>query len=357
MTTPIIIGKAQYGSRKKNNFRLQEGSTIARILPPFGACAAKGIWATFEGVHWGYKGSLGMKPFKCPQKKNFKTKMVEVQCPECDKIAAKKKLHDEQKKALEEQGKTPEQVKEQLKPLADWLFSHNLDKKWHMNVLMPDGKMGRLSIPHKMYQQLQAAISDLVEKKGIDPMSPDQGVQFEFIRTGKGVNTTHTIKVVEQEMTVDVGGKSMKVSTPKVVPLTEEVIGRLATEAYDLSQSAAALTFDQIKSLVESGGDSDIVDAVFGSGDVSDMDEPETTEATLPAAAPKAATPAPTPAPSETDEIAALKAKLAAAMSAKAATPSVVTPSAPAEAVKATPPAIMSDEDFIKQFGFSANSK
>src|SRR4051812_43763333 len=87
MTTNVAIGTPQYGGKKKNNSRLVDGDNVYRILPPLFELASEGVWAVYECLHWGFKGSKGMRPFRCIQKKDFKTKMVKVQCPECDQIA------------------------------------------------------------------------------------------------------------------------------------------------------------------------------------------------------------------------------------------------------------------------------
>lgn len=387
----IAIGQAKYGGKKKNNFRLQEGSNVYRILPPLGELAAEGIWAIYDSLHWGYKGGDGrMKPFKCPQKKNFKTKMVTVQCPECDKIAEKKAMLDDHVKRLEAGGASKEQIAEHVKPLTDWLFSHNLDKKWYLNVASPDGKIGRLAIPHKMYTQLQEIITDLVTKQGVDPIGVEGGVWFDLIRTGKGLQTTHRVTVVEQ--TEMVNGRPMRVYKP--APLTQEMLNRLGDEAYDLKNAVRTLDFNQISIIVGSNGDPDIVDSAFGGGEITESkaatvaaraaeaeEEPESFVSAMPTAnalraAPVAAAPAPVAAPTAApavDPAAAMKAafekqmaemqaefarKLAAAAQPAAAVPVVITTAPVAQTVTApapvaAPAAALSDDDFIKQFGFS----
>lgn len=365
----MAIGTPQYGAKKKNNFRLQDGDNIFRILPPLGELAAEGIWAVYDSMHWGYKGSRGMRPFKCIQKKDFKTKMIKVQCPECDKIAEKTALVEDHKKSLAAQGKSPEEIAESVKPLSDWLFSHNLDKKWYLNVLTQDGKIGRLAIPHKMYTQLQEVITDLVSKQGVDPIGVEGGLWFNLVRTGKGLQTTHRVAVVEQMETIN--GRAMR--TYKPAPLTQEVLQRVGTEAYDLKNAVKSLSFDDIQLIVKSGGDPEIVDAIFGNGEVTRSaeqaapadDEPDTGavasfKAAPVAAAPVAAAPvAPAPvapavvvaapAVSEVDEEAALLAQLEAARAKKAAAKAAPVMSA----APAAPASGLSDDEFVKAYGFA----
>lgn len=378
----IAIGAPQYGSRKKLNFRLQDGENVYRILPPLGELAAEGVWSVYDCIHWGYKGSRGARPFKCIQRKDFKTKMIRVQCPECDKIAEQKALLDSTMAQKKAEGATDEVIKEFVKPLSDWLFSHNLDKKWYLNVLTPDGKVGRLAIPHKMYTQLQEVIAELVEKKHVDPIGVSGGVWFNFIRTGKGTQTSHRVSYVEETVMADVGGKKIAVSSIKPAPLTEDVISRLSNEAHDLKNSSRTLTFDEIQRIVFSGGDPEVVDGIYSTGEISsapatthEADEPDAgTVATMSrpsanvmaapqvaAPVPQQASPAPAPVASTpvaptvpvVDPMVAQKAALEAEV--KALQEKMAKLQGGTSAAKSAPsPAHLDDDTFIKQFGFKS---
>lgn len=362
MGNTVAIGKPQYGGKKKNNFRLQDGDNIYRILPPLGELAETGTWAIYESVHWGYKGSKGFRPFKDIQKKNRKTKMVIQACPECDKIAEKLASLEDTKKRLQAEGRTEDQIKEFVKPLTDWLFSHNLDKKWNVNAMTLDGKIGKLAIPHKMFVQLQLVIEKLV-KEGVDPIAVDGGVYFNLVRTGQGRQTTHSVSVVEMEEVIN--GRKMR--TYKPAPLTEEVLGRLATEAFDLKNTVASLSYDEILAIVSSGGDPDVVDSVFSNGEVKsntaaatatslpdEDEEPDETSTVVNVAVkpePVKAPAEPVSVKSQVDaELLATKAQMAELLRQLAEAQKNATPKA--TATPTTPPSTPSDEDFINQFGF-----
>lgn len=372
----VAIGNPQYGGKKKNNSRLVDGDNVYRILPPLGELAAEGVWAVYECLHWGFKGSKGMRPFRCIQKKDFKTKMVKVQCPECDQIAQREAVVKEQTEKLKAAGKSDAEIKEHLKPLSDWLFSHNLDKKWYVNALATDGKITRLAIPHKMYTQLQQVINDLVSGKSnagvpVEPIGVDGGVWFNLIRTGKGLETTHRVEVVKETVMAEVNGKKVPMAVIKSAPLTQDVIARLGAEAHDLKNSFRSLVFAEIKSLVDSGGDPEIVDSVFSQGEVAAERAADAAGAAAPEEEPEpgataggvnAAAPAPTPAPAPdaaaaaAAQIAALQAQLAALTTAKAPTSAPAPTPAPAPKAApaaASPAAQLTDDEFIKQFGFS----
>ncbi len=283
------IGVASYGLKKKNKWNVEDNAekgdaiNVYRVLPPFGAMASDGKWAFFDKVHWGYKDSNGWsKNFRCIEKKDFKTKMILQACPECDLIA-KKTL--QKTKFIEQQvanGQTEDQAKEAAKPLTEWLKSHNLDKKWYLNVKNAQQEVGRLKVAHKHFAALQTAIGDLL-KKGIDPIDVNGGVWFNFKRTGKGPQTQHYIYIETETITMADG---RKVQGDKPAPLTEDDIKKMQKDAYELDSMHIDLTFEQIKRLVDGGGDQSVVDAVYSMPTImpagavatatgSDNDEPD----------------------------------------------------------------------------------
>lgn len=346
------VGVPVYGSQKKKTWRLKDGSNIYRILPPFASFAKEGRWAIFESIHWGYKGGKGIRTFNCILQKDFKSKMVKVPCAECDLIDSRKKDYENQLKQLVEVEKkmTKEQAKEFLKPLSTWLYEHNLDKKWYVNAMNRNGEIGRLAIPHKMYQALNAEIGELMKKK-IDPLAVNQGVEFDFFRSGQSNQTIHKCKAVTESIDVPGVGSVEKI---KLCPLTEEIVKRMATEAWDLKGMFRTIKGDEITRLVASGGDPEVVDSIFGGGDTENEEpSPEELAASSGAtnlaetvAAPKAE-PKAENKPAEVDEIAALKAKLAAMEAAQKPVTSETKPVEPSSAS----PASMSNDEFMKKFG------
>lgn len=353
-----LIGKPNYdgGGTKKDfsNFNwkvTEEGPNVYRPLPPFSSLAKAGYWSKYEAIHWGFKTSDGKhKPFRCVQRKNFKTKMIEVACPMCKKIAEQRATHDSRKKSLEAEKKTKEEINTLLMPLSDWLKAHNVQKGHFINALRPDMKIGRLFLKITAKQALDARIEEARKKKNIDPIDIDGGLWFDFKRTGTGATTSYTVDFVSDERNVEGVGT---VSVLRRAPLTPELLTRMATEAFDLTKSYRDLTVNEVEALVNSGGDVTIVDSVFGNPTVkttsvaTPMEEPEMEEEEV--SAPEMATKTPTlPEPTVTEgevdpeeaalvkQILALQAKKRAGKSETAPTPTTNNN--------------MSDDDFIASF-------
>lgn len=273
MTTNI--GKPVYGNnenRRPNaanaNWKLdKEGSHVYRILPPFGLLAKLGRWSQYEALHWGPTLSNGKKrAFRCIERKNRKTKMVEVECPLCTKIKGHYTEVEAIMKEMKEAGKGPAEIKEATKALSDWLQSFNVQRGHFLNVLRPDGQIGRLFIKIKSKQALDIKIPKFIEKSKVDPIAADGGLWIDFQRSGMGRNdTVYDVALVEES--VEMNGETF--NRVKKAPLSAEVIARMEKEAFELATFYKDLTYDEVQMMVSSDFDPSIVDSIFGAPAVS----------------------------------------------------------------------------------------
>ncbi len=331
------FGKPKYGGGGNfaKTLRLKEGAaTVVRILPPMKSLAETGEWAVYIGTHFGYKGvnpkdrsKPTYRTFRCIQERDYKTKMVLQDCPECDLIAQReaelKDLQADAKKA----GHSSDEVEEISKPLKDWLSDHNCDRKWHMAVKQQDGSFAVLQISHKTKKLLEAEIGRVLSEDGIEALELDQGVWFRFNRTGKGIETQDTV-TVEYESVKD-SSTGRVVRTVKMAPLTEAECEKALKDLPDLSKNTREITYEQIKLLSQCSGEDEDVDAILALGEKKKEASPparpvvQARPVSTPAAVVKTETvataPAPTPAPAEDDEEAAALAALAAIKAKKAA--------------------------------------
>ncbi len=335
--TESVIGKPVYGNQGGNsrpnaanaNWKIgNEGSHVYRILPPFGLLANAGRWSQYEAVHWGFSLSNGKKrAFRCIQRKNSRTKMVEIECPMCKKIAEQTKLRDDRKFKLEADGKSPSEVAAVLQPLNDWLSTFNLQKGHYLNVMRQDGQIGKLFIKIRLKQALDAKLPIFMNKYKLDPIAAEDGMWLDFTRTGMGRNDT-TYDVTPLEEPVEINGRTL--IDIKAAPLSPDVIKRMSKEAFELSTQFRDLTYDEVQMMVASNGDPTIVDTVFGA--------PTIAPATKTAAAPVYEEDsyedeeAPTAAPAVADEEEQIMAQLAALRAKKA------------------PPSKSTNDDFVAQF-------
>lgn len=272
-TTHDYIGEASFGNdRPKRNWEnanwkvTEAGPNIYRVLPPFGSLAATGKWAYYESIIWGFKGTNGkQKPFRSILKKNRKG-MIEQDDPAITwimKVAKKKADRLEELKADVDSGKiTKEEAAAKVQPLTDFLDQYRNEKFFTLNVMRPDGAIGKLKIKIRLKQALDALFQELIENEGVNPIKPDEGVWVNFKRTGQMRDTQYSCEAVYDVITE--GKKRMKTLRP--APLTEEHLERMKTESFDLAVSFRSVPdgYDGIKRMVDSEGDPEVVDSVFG---------------------------------------------------------------------------------------------
>lgn len=332
------IGKAKFGFTQKKYFKLKDGESTFRILPPLGELADEGRWSMFYKVHYGYKNTKGkLRVFQSSLVTNRTTKMVEV--PD----AADQRIKELKAKLEEAKSTGNKAVVERLGKLVSGMKPmYNVDSNHYMNVIDTQGNIGVLKLRHRAKTALDVQIKKLREK-GIDPLSVDNGRFFVFTRSGNGLDTSFQVDILQEKLTVQGVGE---VNRDIVHKLSDELITRLSEEAAELGKLFRALTSDEIERVVKASdlltGQSPVIDELFDNrGDTSSVDEGEDEEessvsetATAQAAAPVAAK---------------VEVKQEAKVETKAA-PKVETLS-PSTATTAETVSSMSDEDFLKSLG------
>ncbi len=267
----IDIGDANYGGGIAKNFKLKKGeNNLFRILPPLGALAAKGVWAVDHRVHWGYKsGNNQFRTFECIEERDRNTKMVTRRCPECDKNARiKADYESKHKKAVEflmkEKGMGEDQAKKvaygKLEAHKAIMDQYNRSFRFYMNTINEKGEIGVLNIAYAHFKLLRTKIADL-RKDSIDPLKPSQGAWFNFTYEG---NSGHAVDIA-------MVGNKLEGERLKPAQLTEDILKRLKNEVADLTDLFKQVTVDQIQKLVDSNGDTGVVDSIFSRGESKTM--------------------------------------------------------------------------------------
>lgn len=335
------FGKPKFGGGGTfaKSIRLKENSTtVVRILPPMKSLSETGEWAVYVGTHFGYKGvnpkdrsKPTYRPFKCIEKRDYKTKMILQDCPECDLIAQRENELEDLLSNAKAQGHGADEIEELAKPLKDWLKDHNCDRKWHMNVKQQDGSFAVLQLSHKTKKLLESEITRVLTEDGIEALDLDAGVWFRFSRTGKGIETQDTVGVEYESVRDASTGRLIR--TVKMAPLTEAEQEKALKECPDLATNVRSLSYEQIKLLTECSGEDEDVDKILALGEKKqESSPPATTKASAaPVSKPQPKPqPAPAPSASEEDEEAAALAALEAIKARKAAAKAVAQQAAAA---------------------------
>jgi hypothetical protein len=261
--------------------KLKQSETIvARVLPPIKSQKNTGRWFMRHGVHYGFvtenkkdkAGKPWPKPFICKEVRDFNTKMVTTECPLCTKIEEQKnilaKLERDILSGLSEKA-TKKEIAEKLKAnpayveVSTWLKTFNIERKYYINVKYLDGTVGTLAITTNCFKSLKEKIEKLKAQK-IDALSPKEGRYFAFSRNDGDFNETkYEVTVYTESMEVD----GEVVQKTKKAPLVQEDLAKISASCLDLptAHSSADLTEEQVRTLVESNEDQDVVDLVFSS--------------------------------------------------------------------------------------------
>jgi hypothetical protein len=351
-------GKANYTSggqqfKKKNHYDLKKGDVVARILPPIGANADKGVWSRYHAVHFGYKNMEGkFRIFESPLVKNNKTKMIEVPDAALERLTSLKAKLEEARAT----GNGPLMAK--LNVLVGLKGVYNVDSNHHMNVILLDGSIGELKIRYKAKLALDVEIKKL-QDKGVDPLSLDDGRFFVFSRNTAGKDTTFNVSVYKE--TVEIPGMG-KLERDVVHKITPEILARLETEAFDLDNIFNKPTSEEVAQIVAESdllsGKSPACNRIFddrwkanrkAAETAQDDQQDDTSDVTTPLSAP----PVTSTTSSATTSSATTSNGTVAAILAPA-TPVVTAQSAPAAKTQAAAIDEMSDEEFFKTIGVTA---
>lgn len=265
----LQIGKANYSANRGEKmvyYRLgmkdNQRELTLRIAPPIKDLAEKGNFAVYNKQHFGYtlagKGDKRFPvTFNCLERKD-RSKNIVQNCPECDEISLRKADLEAKEAKLKADGVAAEIIEAQLRVGKAWLKEHNLDKKWYMLAKNESGQWGYLALGHKAFEDFQRELKELSAVGFSDPLSPEEGVWFRFTRTGSTFNDVKD-SVAAVKLSAGKGQITIKTDT-----LTEKDFQALESMP-SLSTLGRRITYEQISSLVQSGGDETVVKSVFES--------------------------------------------------------------------------------------------
>lgn len=265
----FMIGKSVYenGGNKKNYFYLQGGSNVFRILPPMFSLAPKGQWYKYWAVHKGFVNGAGKyRPLASIEEFDVKTKTVRVHDPVCDKY----RDNLAKAKAAKDKGYPEDKIKEFMDV---YVKPYDTDKKYYVNAVSQDNKIGILVLPIKLFQQLRALCKEY-EAKGID-LTGMKGVYLNFkkIQAYKGdPQTSYSVEIYKEQ--VQMNGELFE--KPKVHEITEAFVVQLQNEAKDLSTlfKVPAATDLQLLADAQPNERSAIIDRIFGKSEVVEEEGP-----------------------------------------------------------------------------------
>lgn len=236
--------KPQY--KKQRYFKLEHGSNIYRIMPPMFEAKEKQIWFAYYSEHFGFVDASGkQRKFLCTrvyddrrnlgvclfcedQKQKEDDKKVLEQ--EYAGICSQLKKMNKDDPDFQEMADQADHLELQLKELTAKIRKRNT--AFWVNAMNQKNEFGFLPLKKKLYEQLVGArdktknfretglLHEIKESYGIDPLHANQGVWFNFTRSGSTfLDTVYSAKCVEEISEDEKGRKSKRI---KEAPLNNQ---------------------------------------------------------------------------------------------------------------------------------------
>ena len=248
MNDQLQIGKATYGRQGGFGgggtwFKIEDNKdNIYRVLPPIKSMAAAGKYAKFYATHRGFRGSDNkQKPFLCIEEKDFKSQVIKVHCPVCDKVAELEALLKDYKA----RGAPDEDVR---KYRDQNIFPFQAERKYYLNVVNQENKIGILPITSKMFKALEALAQEQ-EKLGRD-ITGLEGVFLNFKKQTRFKGDREAIHTPVIYM-IPTNDGAFRYASHTITP---EFGQRIMAEAADLGNLFKTLTGEQIAQIVSLEG-------------------------------------------------------------------------------------------------------
>lgn len=183
-------------SREWKRHKVQDGSNVYRILPPYGKVEVHNNYPYRKwSIAWLMDPKRGKRmPFATPLTDG------EEDCPVKEYQDALKKHIDNKKAMLQAEGMSDDSIRETLKPLHEVQWQIKVQHLYAYNACDKSGNVGLLEIKSTAHRAMKKKMSEYIEKYGQDPTSlnsdlkEDSGVWFNIKKEGSGKSTEYSVE-------------------------------------------------------------------------------------------------------------------------------------------------------------------
>lgn len=236
-------------SREWKRHKVQDGSNVYRILPPFGDVEVHNNYPYRKwSVAWLVDPKRGSRmPFATPLTDG------EENCPVKEYQEALKKFIEKKKAMLQAEGVSDLQIKDLLKTLHDVQWNIKVQHMYAYNACDKSGNVGLLEIKSTAHKAMKKKMSEYIEKYGQDPTSlnfnlkEDSGVWFNIKKDGIGKNTEYSVDFATTQSKGDDGDIVFKSDR---TPLPEQVVEGYSDQGYDLNSIYRRKDYDELKEIL-----------------------------------------------------------------------------------------------------------
>jgi hypothetical protein len=233
--------------KKTVRHKIKEGDNVLRFLPPFGE-EANGSPYVKWGVIWGLKD-----PTSGRTRPYASSSTYEYKCPVYDYLDALKPQVEAYKNNLLANGLTEDQVKEQMKPLNEFISDIRPKTVFAYNAVDQSGQLGVAEIKSTAHKKILKLMRDYINDYSQDPTSlndqmNDSGVWFKITRSGAGFDTTYDAFKNQIKVKDENTGALTYQDDRSALP--ENVQNNYEELAYDLTGLYQKLTYDELREVL-----------------------------------------------------------------------------------------------------------
>jgi hypothetical protein len=236
-------------SREWKRHKVQDGSNVYRILPPFGDVEVHNNYPYRKwSVAWLVDPKRGSRmPFATPLTDG------EENCPVKEYQEALRKFIENKKAMLQAEGVSDLQIKDLMKTLHDVQWNVKVQHMYAYNACDKSGNVGLLEIKSTAHKAMKKKMSEYIEKYGQDPTSlnsdlkEDSGVWFNIKKDGIGKNTEYSVDFATTQSKDSDGDIVFKSDR---TPLPEQVVEGYADQGYDLNSIYRRKDYDELKEIL-----------------------------------------------------------------------------------------------------------
>lgn len=229
--------------REWKRHKVQPGSNVYRVLPPFGD-AANGYPYRKWMVAWGLidPESGRMRPFAS-------SLTTEKRCPIAEYVETLTQKAEELKSAFKAKGMSDNEIKERLKDLNAVIGRIRPKTVYAYNAINKAGEVGILELKPTAHKKLKTHMMKYINDYAQDPTSlnsdnDDSGVWFDFSRTGEKFDTEYDV-VKLQIPTKNAQGRQVFEDDRSALPAS--VVQNYESLAYDVGALYQVKSYDELK--------------------------------------------------------------------------------------------------------------
>jgi uncharacterized protein YkvS len=235
--------------REWKRLKVQDGSNVFRILPPFGDVEVHNnypyrkwstVWLTDPGTG-------KRRPFASPMTDGAQ------KCPVKEYNEDLTKYIDKKKTALEAKGLSPDKVKTALEDLREVQWQIKVQHVYAYNAADKSGEVGLLELKSTAHQGVKKCMNQYIKEYGQDPTSlnsadDDSGVWLDITKEGDGKNTEYDAKLHQLVHKDKTTGKVTKEDDRSA--LSDNIVDNYADVAYDLNAVYTRKNYDELRELL-----------------------------------------------------------------------------------------------------------